>query len=75
MSIPYDVTFAKDQLDRADPLPDWGDAIPFDGAPAPAGSDTAGTDAAALPFPGWVAIYREEPWALEEAWEWWEEAA
>jgi hypothetical protein len=62
----WDPTF-EERIDEDGAI--WGDEIPFDGAPCP------GTDAEALPFPEWVAIYREEPWALEEAWEWWEEAA
>jgi hypothetical protein len=76
MSIPYDVTFEQDQLDRADTLPDWGDVIPFDGAPAPAGTDAAGMDAeAGVPFAEWLSIYSEEPWTLEPEWSRWEEAA
>jgi len=80
MSITHDVTFEQDARDRqAEPAPDWGDVIPFDGAPAPvAGSDAAGMDAEALPFPEWAAIYREEPWALDLEWPYfedWQEAA
>ena len=37
----YDLTFERDQLDRADPAPDWGDEIPFDGAPLPPDPDPA----------------------------------
>jgi hypothetical protein len=78
MSITHDVTFEQDQLDRADLLPDWGDVIPFDGAPSPAGTDAAGMDAEALPFPEWAAIYAQEPWALDLEWPYfedWQEAA
>ena len=35
----YDPTFERDQLDRADPEPDWGDEIPFTGALLPSHPD------------------------------------
>ena len=35
----YDPTFERDQLDRADPEPDWGDEIPFGGEVLPSHPD------------------------------------